>query len=52
MDNRATGCGENLGNGRRGLPAMLGMRSRLIEMLHPFGDSAAGMVDVEEQALL
>ena len=52
MSNRITGCGEHLGEGRRGLVSERGMRSRGVEVLPPFGDGAARMVEAEEQALV
>lgn len=46
------GCGEGAGEGRRGLVSERGMRSRGVEVLSPFGDGAARMVEAEEQALV
>src|SRR5690606_26252176 len=40
------------GEGRRGLVSERGMGSRGVEVLPPFGDGAARMVEAEEQALV
>ncbi len=52
MSNRITGCGEGLGEGRRGLITERGVRPRGVEILHPFRDGAAGMVEAKEEALV
>ena len=46
------GCGEGSGECRRGLVAERGVWPRGIEILSPFGDGAARMIDAEEQALV
>jgi len=44
------GCGEVLDEGRRGLVSERGLRPRGVEIFLPFGDGAAAMIDVEEEA--
>ena len=44
--------GVRFGEGRGSLVSELGMRSRGVEVLSPFGDGAAGVIEAEAQALI
>lgn len=52
VGNRRTGCGEDLGEGRRGLVAARGMRPRGVITLSPFGNGTAGVIEAKDQALV
>ncbi len=46
------GCGEGFGEGRRGLVSERGVWPCVVEIVSPFGDDAACMIDAEEEALI
>ena len=45
----SAGAGEDLSVGRRGLVAEPGMWTRGVEIRHPVGNGATGMIEAEEQ---